>query len=292
MRVLVTGWFSFDTAEVTAGDLLARDTAARWLTEEGIPFDVAVAANFRRRRDVALDDIDPPSYTDVVFVCGPAAGPRVEEMFARFPRARRLALDVSVVAGTARLPLDAIVERDSDAAANPDLSLATPVGRTPVVGVVLSHDQPEYGDRQRVGDAHALMGEALTAMDVARVQMDTRLHPGQPEMCSTAQQVESCFARCDAIVTTRMHGLVLALKAGTPVVAVDPVMGGGKVSRQAEALNWPAVVRVHEAPANRFAELLRWCLTEEARQAAAAAITTAQPALQAVRDQFTGLFGR
>lgn len=38
-----------------------------------------------------------------------------------------------------------------------------------------------------------------------------------------------------------MHGLALALKAGVPALGVDPVAGGGKVSRQAEALGWPAV---------------------------------------------------
>jgi hypothetical protein len=289
----VTGWFSFDTAEVTAGDLLARDTVVRWLTESGLPHDVAVAENFRGGGDVGLTEADPASYTDVVFVCGPASGKLVEEMFGRFPHARHVALGVSAVDGTARLPLDAMLERNSDAAVRPDLSLAaasTTAGRAQVIGVILAHDQPEYGARHRLADAHALLGEALSSVDVARVQLDTRLHPREPHLCRTPAQVESALARCDAVATTRMHGLALALKVGVPALGVDPVVGGGKVSRQAEALGWPAVARVGETTAGELAGQLRWCLSAEAAAMAHAVAGWAQPSLQKIRERFIALF--
>jgi hypothetical protein len=326
VRILLTGWFSFDLAEVTAGDLLARDTAVRWLTEAGLPHDVAVAENFRRDGDVALDGIDPGRYTDVVFVCGPASGEPVAEMFGRFPDARHLAVDVSVVDGTDRLPLDAVVARDDgtgrDGGAGgdgragtggsvwrPDLSLARPggpdtagspadaagpgaAGAIPVVGVVMAHDQPEYSDRHRLADAHAVLGQALGLLDVARAQLETRLHPCAPDLCRTPAQVESAFARCDAIATTRMHGLVLALKAGVPAVGVDPVLGGGKVSAQAEALGWPGIARVGETSPEELAGLLRWSLSAEARTMTRDAVTRAQPALDETRARFLGLFVR
>jgi hypothetical protein len=323
VRVLVTGWFSFDTAEVTAGDLLARDTAVRWLSEAGVPHDIAVAANFRAPGDVALDGIDPGGYSDVVFVCGPAAGRLVEDMLARFPHARRLALGVSVVDGTGRLPLDVVLERDSGTAATPDLSLAAPGAgtgpagagagpagagagpspaggagrgapaggnRVPVAGVVLSHDQPEYGSRHRLAEAHAVLADVLGSAGAARVLLDTRLHPREPHLCSTAAQVETAIARCDVIATTRLHGLVLALKAGVPALAIDPVAGGGKVSRQSEVLGWPAAARVGEAGAGCLAGWLRWCLSGEARTVAAAVAGKAQPALRGTRERFTALF--
>lgn len=291
VRILVTGWFSFDPAEVTAGDLLARDTAVRWLTEAGLPHDVAVSANFRRPRDLALHDAHPGDYTDVVFVCGPAAGQPVEEMFGRFPHARRMALDVSVVDGTRRLPLDVIMERDRDGAARPDLSLAAPPAgrRIPVIGVVLAHSQPEYGDH-RLEQAHALLAEALAPLDAARVLIETRVHPCDPWLCRTPAQVEAALARCDAVAASRMHGLVLALKAGVPAVGVDPVAGGGKVSRQAEALGWPGVARVGETSPQELSGLLRWCLTAEARTMAARITDRAVPALDDIRARFLALF--
>ena len=46
MRVLVAGWFSFEHMGATAGDLMARDVACRWLAEAGCPFDVAAVPPF------------------------------------------------------------------------------------------------------------------------------------------------------------------------------------------------------------------------------------------------------
>jgi polysaccharide pyruvyl transferase WcaK-like protein len=42
-------------------------------------------------------------------------------------------------------------------------------------------------------------------------------------------------------MTTRLHGMVLGLKNGVPVIAVDAVSGGDKVTRQAKVLQWPEV---------------------------------------------------
>ena len=47
----------------------------------------------------------------------------------------------------------------------------------------------------------------------------------------TAEEVESLIARMDVVLTTRLHGLVLALKHGVPVVAIDPIAGGAKLRR-------------------------------------------------------------
>lgn len=46
--------------------------------------------------------------------------------------------------------------------------------------------------------------------------------------------------RMDAVVTTRLHGMVFALK-NVPALAVDPIRGGAKILRQAEAIGWPVV---------------------------------------------------
>ena len=43
MRVLVTGWFSFDEVIATIGDQLGADVVVGWLAELGIDHDVAWA---------------------------------------------------------------------------------------------------------------------------------------------------------------------------------------------------------------------------------------------------------
>lgn len=51
-------------------------------------------------------------------------------------------------------------------------------------------------------------------------------------------------------------------------MAVDPVGGGAKVTRQAMALGWPAVIGVDELDDAVLRRHLQWALTEEARAAA------------------------
>lgn len=110
----------------------------------------------------------------------------------------------------------------------------------------------------------------LGGLDAARLPLDTRLDPRDWRLPATAAQVGSVIARLDAVVSMRMHGLVLALRAGVSVLAVDPVAGGGKVSAQARAWDWPAVLAAEETDPARLNGLLRWCLSDAGRDAAGA----------------------
>ncbi|MGH3930960.1 MAG: hypothetical protein ACRDTF_13400 [Pseudonocardiaceae bacterium] len=58
---------------------------------------------------------------------------------------------------------------------------------------------------------------------------------------------------------------------GVPVVAVDPVDGGGKVSAQARAWSWPALVTAEEPPSGsaELRQWWRWCLSAHGRVTAA-----------------------
>lgn len=56
--------------------------------------------------------------------------------------------------------------------------------------------------------------------------LDTRLAHEDWRRCATPDQFVTVLSRMDVVVTTRLHGLVLALKCGVPVLAVDPVAGG------------------------------------------------------------------
>jgi exopolysaccharide biosynthesis predicted pyruvyltransferase EpsI len=62
--------------------------------------------------------------------------------------------------------------------------------------------------------------------------LDTRLDSRDWRLCSTAEAFMSLVPRLEVVVTTRLHGLVLALPAGVPALAIDPVAGGGKVTRR------------------------------------------------------------
>jgi hypothetical protein len=96
--------------------------------------------------------------------------------------------------------------------------------------------------------------------------VDTRLAHGEWRSPASAAQVEAVIARADVVVTTRLHGLVLALKNGVPALAIDPVAGGGKVAAQAAAWGWPVLLPRSGNPVLDGGELDRlwaWCRSAE-----------------------------
>jgi hypothetical protein len=284
-RVLVTGWFSFLHGEATAGDLLAADTVSGWLADRGVPHDVAMSPVLGG--DPALEDIYPGDYTHLLFVCGPVAGWQVERLLQRFQGCTRIAVGVSVVEGTPH-GFDHVLARDGLGAGLPDLSLAAPVrSLPPVVAVVRAHPQEEYA-QGKYDDAHAVIDEALRNADVAVLEADTRVD-GREVVGRRTRDVEALLARADAVVSTRMHGLVLALRHGVPAVPVDPIPDGAKVSAQAATLGWPAALGIDDLTIDRVGEALKWALGPEAARLAARAAGSGRERLGHVRDQLLGL---
>ncbi|WP_199812503.1 polysaccharide pyruvyl transferase family protein [Streptomyces sp. NRRL S-337] len=282
LRALVTGWFSFLHGEATAGDALAAEAVQRTLDGAGVPYDTAWSPVFRPDA-LHLADADPARYTHLLFVCGPVHSRRPPDgaesplaaLHERFARCRRIAVGVSVVdpADPAVRRFDEVLPRDAPgrpaAAVDLSLSVAAP-GTLPLVGVVLTGGQHEYGDRRRHHEVSDALTGWLGTARVARLPMDTRLDTRDWRLPATPQEVHAVLARLDAVVTTRLHGLALALRAGTPVLAVDPVEGGAKVSAQAAALGWPAVLRPEEVRPAELDRLLAWCLSPAGRARAAA----------------------
>jgi hypothetical protein len=102
--------------------------------------------------------------------------------------------------------------------------------------------------------------------------LETRLDTRDWRPCSTAEAFMSLVSRLDVVITTRLHGLVLALRAGVPALAVDPVAGGGKVTAQARAWRWPGILAAEDtADRARLNALWDWCLSAAGRGAAATA---------------------
>jgi hypothetical protein len=284
MRALVTGWFSFELMGATAGDLLARDVTCRWLERAGIDHDVALAPAFPGGVD--WQAVDPRTYTHLVFVCGPLGnGEPVVELFDRFRHCRHLGLDVSMLQSLDTWnPFDALFERDSDRTHRPDISFVATEPLAPVIGVVLVHDQKEYA-AARHAVANAAIERLCASRPMAVVPIDTCFDPPNATGLRTASEVEALIARMDAVITTRLHGLVLALKNGVPALAVDPIAGGAKVRRQAESVGWPAVFTADGLTDAALAERLDWCLTPAARAAADACGRAARQAVEHVGDE-------
>lgn len=266
-KALIAGWFSFEQAGATAGDLLACDVVCEWLARAGYAYDVALAAPFRGGVDWSA--VAPETYSLVIFVCGPfAKGEIVTPFLERFADCRLVGLNLSMLE---RLevwnPFDLLWERDSSRAAYPDIVFLARQPLVPVVGVVLL--EPDGAKEPLV---HRSVNEAIRRLLVARevsvVEIDTRLDTTNFAGLRSPAEVESLVARMDVIITTRLHGMVLALKHGIPSLVLDTLANGGKVRRQAETLGWPVIFTAAALNDHDLQKAFDYCLTAEARQKA------------------------
>lgn len=289
MRVLVAGWFSFVGMGATAGDLFARDLVCEWLAGAGVPYDIAVAAPFEG--GVAWEKVDPQAYSHVVFVCGPFGnGWPITEFLPRFAGSQLVGINLTMLESLeAWNPFDFLLERDSSRFARPDISFLSQQPKVPVVGVVLVHPQKEYGGKARHHEANEAVRRLLGSREVAAVPIDTRLDENSTGL-RTPREVESLIACMDLVVTTRLHGTVLALKNGVPVVAIDPIAGGAKIQRQAQTLGWPIVFTSDQLQDDALVDAFEYCLTEEARRAARSCGARGVALLHRVREEFLSTF--
>lgn len=290
MKTLVAGWFSFEGMGATAGDLLARDVACEWLREAGRSVDVAHAPPFGGGVD--WRSVDPAGYEEVVFVCGPFGnGPPLDGFLERFQAARLIGLDVSLLEPLeAWDPFDLLWERDSSRTSRPDISFAARSREVPVVGVVLVHPQREYegGMHEEVGGA---IRRLLEARELAAVEIDTRLDHNSTGLRSPGE-VEALIARADVVVTTRLHGLVFALRNAVPALVIDPIAGGAKVRRQADTVGWPVAFNADEISDTVLERALDRCLSDEMRTEAARCRDRARDRLAGVREELLATLGR
>jgi hypothetical protein len=264
VRVLVAGWFSFDEVIATVGDELGAQTVAGWLGELDVPHDVAWAPYLGR--GVHWREVDPADYTHLVFVSGPIGrGPLVRELCAAFAACQRWAVNVSVVDEAGRTLFDRIWERDApgEQGRGPvtrcDLAIDAGGLDVPVIAVAFAPVQNEYGGRSRAESIRAVIESWLATRALPWFELSMDLFD-EPHARRPAQ-VESLVRRADVVVSMRLHGLVLGVKHGRPVIACDPIAGGGKVRRQAEALDWPVVLPAEQLTAEALDVALGECLS-------------------------------
>lgn len=281
MRALVAGWFSFEEGHATAGDLITRDEVCDWLGIAGIPYDVALVPPFSGGVD--WRQVDPKSYSHVVFVCGPFGKDEYEQAFlSRFKNCRLIGMNLSMKVPLKKWnPFDLLIERDSSAHTHPDLAFGSRKPHVPVVGVCLV----EPYDNAPVDKANSALLRLVQSNEVAAIPVDTRLDENSTGL-KTPAEIESVLARMDVVLTTRLHGTVLSLKNGIPVIAIDPEVGGWKIRKQAQLLGWPVVFNVEDVTDDALQKALNYCLTAEARLQAAKCGDRAKMMVEDIKKEF------
>ena len=143
-------------------------------------------------------------------------------------------------------------------------ALAAASRQLPVIGVVLVEPyEPENGARDRQSAARAAVQRLIDSREAAIVDIDTRL-----ERTARASGRRTRFSSHRADGRSRHNTAAracLALKAGVPALAIDPVAGGAKIRQQAEALGSPHFSVADELVDADLSAVLDTCLSEEAR---------------------------
>ena len=264
-RVLLTGWFS------TVGDIESLDIVRRWVDVSGIPYDMAPfkeKIRMKMKDVIDLDQIDPGIYSHMVVICGPVWKEKLDDLhldLSRFRHCVRIGLNLTMVAPPQTWnPFDTLIERDSDRLTRPDLTLLADTESVPVVGLCLVGKQSSYAGRERHDEAERLFKNLIQRRDFAAIDLDTRWFRTKNGLKTPAHFL-SALQRVDLLLTNRLHGLVYAIKAGVPVIAIDAISGGAKVSAQAEALGWPQCIPIEEAKPERLDAAVDWCFSPESR---------------------------
>lgn len=288
-KVLLCGHFSFRGHSATAGDFMVLDVVCCWLEGCNVSYDVALARPYKN--GVNLQEINAGDYSHMVFLCGPfGREPEFMKLMDRFEGKCLIGLNLSMIEkGNYWNPFDLLLERDSCRTIRPDLALLCEQDKVPVVGVSLIHPQPEYGYRSMQKQANDALCRLVESRRVAVVDIDTCLDPSQTKLRSPRKL--SRLSRVWMWLLLRLHGLVLALKNGVPVLAVDSVSGGAKVVSQAKAMGWSQVFTIDSLNDEDLRLAFEYCLTEGARQKAIDCRERAISQLSAVREEFMETIG-
>lgn len=288
MKTLVSGWFSFEKAGATAGDLLAKDLVCEWLRHAGHRYDVALAPPFSD--GVALEAADPNDYSHVVFVCGPFFK---SNLLRRFERCHLVGVNLSMVEPVGEWnPFDLLLERDSSSHCKPDITFAASQPHVPVAGLVLLTPLRQSKEHEVYRAANEAIRRFIATQDIAGVNIDTALDVPNLTGLGSPMEIESVIGRMDLVLTTRLHGMVLAIKNGVPAIAVDPIRGGGKIRRQAVSIDWPVVLSGDDVTDDALQRAVEFCLTDEARIKAEHCAEAATDEVSRLRNSFISAMSR
>jgi hypothetical protein len=236
--VMLAGWFSFCDGSPTTGDEMCLAVVERWLRDADVPYVVVRAAG-----EQTWQELSRQSFRAQLWVCGPVTRRFDFQMdfIRRFSVAPWILVNTSLPdANIGPNGWKIELTRDSDNWARPDLSVLYPPPTTTGGGaaLILRGHQFEYGEERCLCEVvEACIHRALDADGIASFDVTTVVGG---DFASHLTLLERALLTADVVITTRLHGMVHAMRAGRPVVAIDQIRGGGKLRAQAAALRIPS----------------------------------------------------
>jgi|TARA_B100000315_G_C14521773_1_gene561906 hypothetical protein len=269
MKALICGWFSFEGGGSTAGDWMAMQVLCRWLEEFGIDYDIAEEPTIRTE-GVEWRKINPDQYEYLIYVCGPIIknSQSQAELFRRFQgNAKLVGINVSMLSNGEGLewnPFDVVVARDGIGTGFPDMAFASQPKILPIIGLILRGHQREYLAENCLHEqAEAYFSRLIDNFPCLVISIDTKT-PNNRYGLRTLEEIETLISKMDVVLTTRLHGAVIALKNGVPSIAIDQIRSGAKVYAGLTTIGWPLVFKVDELKdGDKLKTALKYALSPE-----------------------------
>lgn len=273
-KILLAWWGALNNGGETAGDLLSVIAISNELHKLGVRHDTATHRLYEELENpIRWEEVDANDYDKLVFICGPIIYENDSfcHLLKKFDHCEKIAVGVSGLvetSGDATTSFDKILSRDGidKHTHNIDLSLNMLSHKTGdflsrkepsdklTLGLCLRGPQREYGKENclsnRVDD---LINKLKSRSDFVIKIIDTKLNPSRPCPMGIYDQ----FGECDLIITTRLHGSLLALAHATPFVAIDQIKGRAKVSKQLALIDWPYSFSVEDITDDAFMDTVK-----------------------------------
>jgi len=244
-KTLIIGAFSDIGKNATFGDIQAKEVLISWLNENKMNFDVIDNVSNTEKQQL-IEEIDPNKYDTLIYVCGPFGKNKI---YKKFSHCLKIGLDISIINNEDYYLNDSnglnfIIPRESPSKTNPELAFEATSNKVLVVGLCLVHFQNPI-ETSRHQQVDVAVEKYFKDSGNAIIKLDTLINTPirkNPTNITSISQFESLVRKCDVIISSRLHGLVYSLKNNIPVVAIDPKLGGGKVTKQANELGWPVII--------------------------------------------------
>lgn len=273
----------------TLGDVQSVDSLSRALRLRGLDHAVLSHPELALPGHLPVADIFEltPAIRQLAFVCGPLLDRSpLRDFLYIHRRARKLALGVSILPNNAAMTsrFDVVVARDGVADSTFDFAASEIVPPAPQpaagfrsAGLSLRGLQKEYGP-DRVGNwekSELLLRGLAARKGLTIVPIETRLLPD-----NDVATIRADFLRSDIVLTTRMHGALLALALGKPVIALDQIPGTAKVTAVLRKVGWQYVYPAESVTA----DMLDAAYSDLAGTAGVSAVRAAQERIGALTE--------
>jgi hypothetical protein len=254
-KVAIGWWGSLCSRNGTVGDCWAVHNVAQWLLHNSVDVDVISGPTWPYKNIVSMpfELVDARKYDMFIWVCGPLVpDEQIIKMISEFKDHRRIAVGVSKLAEMNDINslFDRIIARDSMDEVTFDLALDPRYfparldpklkKNTAVLLSLVSYEHwfdAQHDDSQRVARA---FGEAMHNLRLDPIRfVDTRLTSQDPI------EIARPFAETSFVLTTRLHGALLAIQNEVPFVAVEQNANSTKISTIIRGrLGWPCVLPI------------------------------------------------